>query len=204
MTVAKRIFDLAAALFLAVVLFPVILLVAMVLLLTEGRPVLYVSERMRDPETPFALVKFRTMRVDSRNQGVTGGDKSGRISPLQRALRRSRLDELPQLWNVLKGDMSFVGPRPPLRIYTEAFPELYGAVLKSRPGITGLASLVFHSREEAILKDCATAEETDRAYRRRCIPAKARLDMIYQRNQSLCFDLALMFRTVSRLAMRDK
>ena len=202
MSPAKRIFDILLALALVIVLSPVILIVSGLLLLIEGRPLFYISERMRTPDRPFALVKFRTMRNSSTNGGVTGGDKTNRISPMQRALRRSRLDELPQLWNVLRGDMRFVGPRPPLRIYTEAFPDLYAAVLRSPPGITGLASLVFHKREEDLLAQCQTAEETDEVYRRICVPRKAKLDLIYQKNQSLCYDLALIYRTASGLFLR--
>ena len=151
------------------------------------------------PDQSFRLVKFRTMRPDPTTGGVTGGDKSARISRVQRFLRRSRLDELPQLWNVLRGDMSFVGPRPPLRVYVEAFPDLYAEVLRSRPGVTGLASLTFHAHEEAILARAASAAETDALYRRRCVPRKARLDLIYQRKASLCFDLALLWRTLRRV-----
>src|SRR5690606_28666329 len=109
-----------------------------------------------------------------------------------------RLDEVPQLWNVLKGDMSFVGPRPPLRVYVERFPDLYAQVLRSRPGVTGLASLHFHRHEEWILARCATPEDTDAAYARRCVPRKARLDLIYQRRRNLCLDMALMWRTAAR------
>lgn len=202
MTWSKRLFDIVLAVILAIVLAPVTLIVACLLLVTEGRPLFYISERMRDPETPFALVKFRTMRVDAGAGGVTGGDKLARISKMQSLLRRSRMDELPQLWNVLRGDMSFVGPRPPLRTYTDAFPELYREVLKSRPGITGLASLVFHKREEAILARCHTPAETDAAYRRLCVPRKAQLDLLYQRNWSMCLDLKLIWRTASGLFLR--
>jgi lipopolysaccharide/colanic/teichoic acid biosynthesis glycosyltransferase len=198
-TPAKRLLDLAVALLLLALLWPVILLVALLLWAREGRPVLYVSERMRAPGRPFRLLKFRTMRLGAdRAGGVTGGDKAGAMSPLHRRLRRTRADELPQLWNVLRGDMSLVGPRPPLRRYVEAYPGLYAAVLRSRPGITGLATLRFHAREERILAACRTPEETEAAYRRACIPRKARLDLIYQRRRSLCWDLRLIAATAAR------
>jgi lipopolysaccharide/colanic/teichoic acid biosynthesis glycosyltransferase len=91
--------------------------------------------------------------------------------------------------------MSLVGPRPPLRRYVVDYPYIYGAVLQSRPGITGLASLVFHAHEERLLAACDTPEQTDAVYRRRCVPAKARLDLIYARHRSLCWDLVLIGRT---------
>ena len=195
MTLQKRVFDIGFALVLCLFLALPALILAAALLVTQGRPLFYAAERMQTPTQGFRLWKFRTMRPTTEDSGVSGGDKSDRVTPMGRALRRTRLDELPQLWNILWGDISFVGPRPPLRQYTEAFPETYAAVLRSRPGVTGLASLRFHKREEALLAPCATPEETDAVYRRRCVPAKAKLDLIYQKNASLCFDLALIWET---------
>jgi lipopolysaccharide/colanic/teichoic acid biosynthesis glycosyltransferase len=106
------------------------------------------------------------------------------------------LDELPQVINVLKGDISFVGPRPPLRQYVEQYPEIYGKVLKSRPGVTGMASIYFNAHEERLLSRCRNREETDRVYRRICIPRKARLDLLYQKRNNVCFDMDLMLRSV--------
>ena len=196
MTLSKRVLDLSLALLLAVVLAPLLACLLAVLALTEGRPLFYVSERMRGPDRAFGLIKLRTMPVGAdRVGGVTGGDKQAALGRIHRLLRRSRADEIPQLWNVIAGDMSLVGPRPPLRRYVEDYPDLYAAVLRSRPGITGLASLAFHAHEERLLAACTTPEETDAVYRRRCIPAKARLDLIYARHRTLCWDLALIGRT---------
>jgi lipopolysaccharide/colanic/teichoic acid biosynthesis glycosyltransferase len=199
MTPAKRFADILFALIAAALLLPLILAVALAILVRDGRPVFYGSERMQAPGRPFTLWKFRTMRPGSEDGGVSGGDKAARITATGRFLRRTRLDELPQLWNILRGDMSFVGPRPPLRRYVEMFPDLYARVLRSRPGVTGLATLVYHRHEERILARCRTAEETDRVYARRCVPAKARLDLIYARNRTLCWDLVLILRTFARL-----
>jgi lipopolysaccharide/colanic/teichoic acid biosynthesis glycosyltransferase len=198
MTVTKRLLDLAVAVFLLVVLSPVIVAVALAVLIRDGRPVLYGAERMRAPGRPFTLWKFRTMRSVDDDHGVSGGHKSARITKLGRFLRRTRLDELPQLINVLRGDMSFVGPRPPDRRYVEMFPELYARVLASRPGVTGLATLVFFKTEERLLKACRTAAETEAVYVRRCVPRKATLDLIYAENRTICYDLLLMFATVFR------
>lgn len=199
MTPGKRALDLVVAVLLAVLLWPVLLAIVLAMLAVEGRPVFYVSERMRAPGQPFRLVKLRTMRTGAdRAGGVTGGDKAALMSRLHRILRASRADELPQLWNVIRGDISLVGPRPPLRTYVEAFPELYGRVLQSRPGITGLATLRFHAHEERLLAACRTPAETDAVYRRRCVPRKARIDLIYQRRRNLCLDLRLIAETVVR------
>ena len=200
MKLSKRLFDLALALLLVAVLALPFAVLLLVLLVVEGRPLFYVAERMRAPGQPFRLWKLRTMRVVAADSGVSGGDKTDRVTRIGRILRRARLDEIPQLWNVLKGDMSFVGPRPPLRLYVERFPALYAAVLRDKPVLTGLATLVFHRHEERLLAACKTAEETDAVYSRRCIPRKAAIDLVYQRNRTLCSDMALMLRTVSHAA----
>lgn len=194
----KRIFDIVGVLVLAVPLVPVMAVMALVILLRDGRPIFFVSERMKTADQGFALVKFRTMRPDTADSGVSGGDKTARITRSGTFLRRTRLDELPQLWNILKGDMSFVGPRPPLRRYVVDYPGLYRRVLRSRPGVTGLATLIYHRHEEHLLRGCTTAAETDAVYRRACIPRKARLDMIYLQHQSLALDLWIIFRTLIR------
>ncbi|PYE84808.1 sugar transferase [Pseudoroseicyclus aestuarii] len=200
MTASKRALDLGLSLLLAAVLAPLLLVLIALLWATEGRPIFYIAERMKTPQQPFALVKLRTMRPSppGTEAGVTGGDKSARMSRLHRLLRASRADEIPQLWNVIRGDMSLVGPRPPLRLYVEAFPETYARVLRSRPGVTGLASLRFHAHEERLLAACRSPEETDAVYRRRCVPRKATLDLIYASRRSLCFDLALIGETARR------
>ncbi|MEG3663569.1 sugar transferase [Celeribacter halophilus] len=197
MTLGKRLFDILFAIALGILLLPVMALLALFILVRDGRPVFYLSERMQTPDRAFRLIKFRTMTENANDQGVSGGDKSNRITTTGAMLRRTRLDELPQLWNILKGDMSFVGPRPPLRLYVEDFPHTYARVLRNRPGVTGLASLHFHEHEARLLASCQTAKETDRVYRRRCIPRKARLDLIYQKHRNICFDLLILFKTLA-------
>jgi lipopolysaccharide/colanic/teichoic acid biosynthesis glycosyltransferase len=101
--------------------------------------------------------------------------------------------------NVWRGDLSLVGPRPPLRLYVERFPEIYAQVLRSRPGVTGLASLVFAAHENRLLARCTTPAQTDAVYARICVPRKARIDLIYQRHQSLAFDFWLALVTGLRV-----
>jgi len=196
MTISKRLLDLACGLILLVLLGPIILITALVILALDGRPVFYISERMKSLTEGFNLIKFRTMKPAAEDSGVSGGDKAARITRTGPFLRRSRLDELPQLWNVMRGDISFIGPRPPLRQYVELFPAIYAQVLKSRPGVSGLASIYFHAHEEHLLSRSQSREETDMIYCRACIPRKARLDLIYQANRNLCFDFSLMIKTV--------
>ncbi|MDU9006536.1 sugar transferase [Sedimentitalea todarodis] len=204
MTWQKRILDLVFACLLVAILGPVLIGLLAWLLFREGRPLFYVAERMKGVDQPFMLWKLRTMTVVEGDAGVSGGDKAARITPTGAWLRSRRLDEFPQLWNIIRGDLSFVGPRPPLRQYVEACPELYREVLKSRPGVTGLASIVYHRHEVTLLSRCATPEETDAVYRRICVPAKARLDLIYQRRQSICHDFDLVFQTIGNLFRRNR
>lgn len=202
MTWRKRLFDLFFVTLLIVILGPILLMILIWLLVKEGRPVFYLADRMTTPSRSFRLWKLRTMTVVSEDSGVSGGDKAARITKTGAWLRSKRLDEFPQLWNILKGDLSFVGPRPPLRQYVEANPELYAKVLKSRPGVTGLASIAYHKHEAALLARCQTPEETDAVYSRICVPAKARLDLIYQRHQNMCFDFDLVFQTIGNIFRR--
>lgn len=196
MTPGKRAFDIGFALLLLVPLSVVILLVSAVLLISQGRPLFYVAPRMRAPGEQFDLLKFRTMLLEDDDFGATGAHKHWRITRVGRFLRRSRLDELPQLFNILRGDMSFVGPRPPLKEYVDRFPTLYNQVLRNRPGVTGLATMIYHAHEDRIMSRCETAEATEAAYYRRCLPTKLRLDLIYQRRRSLRVDLWIIWHTV--------
>ena len=203
MTFSKRIFDLLIAVMLLIVLMPFLLVLCLLVAILDGRPIFYFNERMQAPDRGFRLIKYRTMRSATQDSGVSGGDKKGRITRLGNFLRRTRLDETPQLLNIIKGDMSFVGPRQPLRQYVEMFPELYGQVLQSRPGVTGQASLTYHRHEERLLATCQTTAETNEVYARRCISRKAQLDLIYQKNQNLCLDVRILWLTfVDRLHLR--
>ena len=198
--VIKRAFDIVLVVLLAV---PAALLVAtfaIIALILQGRPVFYVADRMGRNAKPFKIVKFRTMIVVHNDDArALGGDSHALITPLGHWMRKRRVDELPQIWNVFWGDMSFVGPRPPLERYVRAYPTIYSRILSDRPGITGLATVMVCAREERVLATCHDAEETDEVYRRRCIPVKARIDAIYERNQSVWLDFYVIYLTVARM-----
>lgn len=193
MTFSKRVFDLLGGLIGAIVLAPLTVVVALAVLILDGRPVFYLSERMQTPTKPIKLIKFRTMKPVAQDSGVSGGHKADRITSIGRFLRRTHLDEIPQIWNVVLGDISFVGPRPQLREIVERFPDVYREVLKSRPGITGLASVYFSAREARLMAQSRSPEEADAIYCRVCIPRKAKLDLIYQRRRTLCYDVRILF-----------
>ncbi|WP_275394328.1 sugar transferase [Aliiroseovarius sp. Z3] len=197
----KRLFDIGLALALCVPVIPTLLVLYVIVTLRDGRPFIYRSERNTTFDRTFDLLKIRTMRTvpDHENVGITGGHKQNRITPMGKFLRAHRLDELPQIWNVLKGEMSFVGPRPPEPRYVQARPDIYRQVLLDRPGITGLASIIFHSHEENMLAACKSLKEAERVYLRRCVSRKAALDHIYHVNKSLRLDLYILYLTAAKL-----
>lgn len=197
----KRLFDIVFALLLCIPVIPALVVLYVIVVMKDGWPFIYRSKRNSTFTKTFDLLKIRTMRTvpEHENVGVTGGHKKNRITPMGKFLRAHRLDELPQVWNVLKGDMSFVGPRPPEPRYVEACPEIYREVLKDRPGITGLASIIFHTHEEKMLAACDTQKESEGVYIRRCVPRKAQLDHIYHLNKSLRLDLYILYLTAAKL-----
>ncbi|GHF05293.1 sugar transferase [Aliiroseovarius zhejiangensis] len=197
----KRLFDISLALALTIPVIPMLLALYVIVTLRDGRPFVYRSRRNTTFDKTFDLLKIRTMRTvpDHENVGITGGHKESRITPMGKFLRAHRLDELPQIWNVLKGEMSFVGPRPPEPRYVQARPNIYRQVLLDRPGITGLASIVFHGHEEKMLAACKSLKEAESVYLRRCVPRKAALDHIYHVNKSLRLDLYILYLTAAKL-----
>ena len=190
----------------ALLLLPLVLALLAVLYLVvvplQGRPFIFASRRMRGMDQTFSLLKIRTMHPmdEVADQSALGGDQKWRVTRIGGLLRRTRLDELPQILNVLRGDIRFIGPRPPLAKYVALYPELYARVLADTPpGITGLATVILHAREERLLSACRSPEETDRCYRARCIPIKARLDLIYRRRRGWALNLMILWLTFARL-----
>ena len=197
--VMKRIFDVIVVSIGLLVISPLMLAAAILVRLTSPGPVLFRQKRVGRGGRPFFILKFRTMVQDAPKRGgpITFGDDP-RITRIGRLLRRTKLDELPQLINVLKGDMSLVGPRPEIPKYVEMFRQDYEEILRVRPGITDLASIKY-SDEAAVLGQAADPEKE---YIERILPEKIRLAKEYVRRSSCCFDVALIlltFLTVCRL-----
>lgn len=189
----KRLFDLLCAAIGLLVLLPVMALVALAVWLDSDGPVIFRQVRVGRGVQPFTIYKFRTMTAApaSRGPGITVGHDA-RITRVGRWLRATKIDELPQLFNVLRGDMSLVGPRPEVPEYVSAFPELFSRLLRVRPGITDPASIAYRN-EAAIL---AMAGDPDREYRQRILPDKLRLSTEYAEHASLRSDIALIFQTL--------
>jgi lipopolysaccharide/colanic/teichoic acid biosynthesis glycosyltransferase len=195
----KRALDASIACVGLVLFSPLLVLVALAIKLQSCGGVLFRQERIGRAFKPFLIYKFRTMTKDAPSRGASitaAGD--ARITGVGRLLRKTKLDELPQLWNVLKGDMSLVGPRPEVKKYVDLFRDDYAELLTVRPGITDLASLVYRD-ESALLAGFDSPED---AYVTRILPEKIRLAKWQVQQSSLLFDLMLIVRTVLWLAPR--
>lgn len=195
---AKRGLDLLISGLLLVLLAPLLLGLAIWVRLDSPGPALFRQTRIGRAGKPFTIHKFRTMRQDGGGLGLTVGDDA-RITAAGHWLRRLKLDELPQLWDVLRGAMSLVGPRPDLPQYVALYPEaLRETLLAQRPGITDPASLAFRHEAEML----AASPDPERAYVEQILPAKLRLSAEYARQATVWSDLRLMARTALLLIGR--
>ena len=198
----KRTFDLLAALTALLILSPFMVGLAALIVATSGFPVFFRQERAGRGGEPFRIFKFRTMRPGSdRGLPLTGrGDT--RVTRVGRILRAAKLDELPQLINVVRGEMSLVGPRPEVLPYVARYSDEERRVLATRPGITDPASIVFRDEERLL----GQVEETRREpyYLKEVLPRKLALNLEYLKNANLGYDLAILIRTAWRLVSPDR
>ncbi len=189
--VAKRIFDTGVAFVLLLIVLPLALLFAVGILISSPGPIFYLGKRTGFNGRPFLIFKFRTMVVDAeRRGGGTTALDDPRIFPFGRFLRRYKLDELPQLLNVLRGEMSLVGPRPELPVYTERYTEAEREILSVLPGITDLSSIRFSSLDEFVGK-----HDADRMFEENVLPEKNRLRLHYVKSRSFAGDIKILFMT---------
>lgn len=190
--VEKRLFDLVLASLGAVILVPAWIIIAIAIKATSPGPVLFRQERVGRYGKRFRILKFRTMREGSDGAPITAkGDT--RITPVGRLLRTSKLDETPQLLNVIRGEMSLVGPRPEVPQYVDLYPDVARArILSVRPGLTDPATLAFRN-EELVL---ARHADPLRAYREVILPQKVSAYVEYVKNRTFWGDVALLWRTV--------
>ncbi len=195
----KRAFDVVFALVALVLLAPLMLLFGLAVALTSPGGALFRQVRVGRAGKEFRLLKFRSMRPGSEARGqltIGGGDP--RVTPVGRVLRKTKLDELPQLWNVLVGEMSVVGPRPEVPRYVALYTPAQREVLRVRPGITGMASLDYVDENELL----ARSSDPERTYVEEVMPAKLALDLRYVHERSMALDLRIIAATV-RLIFRD-
>ena len=198
---AKRTLDVASSLAGLVLLFPLLVAVALAIKLHDGGPVFYRGVRVGRYGRPFRIFKFRTLVLDAEKLGgpSTAGDDP-RLTRLGKTLRRYKLDELPQLLNVLTGEMSLVGPRPEVQQYVDLYNEKEKVILTVMPGITDWASL-WNSDEAAVL---AGSPDPEKTYLENIRPEKIRLQLEYVRTRSLWADLGILAQTLAAVVFRKE
>ncbi|GAA5507362.1 sugar transferase [Novipirellula caenicola] len=195
-TAAKRSFDMLASGLGILLLSPLLIVIAVIIRFTSSGPVLFQQTRVGRQLRPFKILKFRTMVENAASLGpaiTSGGDP--RITRIGRLLRKTKLDELPQLFNILKGDMSLVGPRPEVPKYVEMFEDDFRQILIVRPGLTDLASIKYRD-ESSVL---AQSEDPEREYVTRILPDKIELAKQYVRHSSIALDVRVILRTLLQL-----
>jgi len=168
-----RFLDLFFSILGLLVLLPVFVLISLILLFDSGGGIFFVQSRVGKDNKDFRMIKFRTMRRDAERSGsLTVGNRDPRITPAGRILRKTKLDELPQLINVLKGEMSVVGPRPEIRKYVDLYTEEQRKVLSVRPGITDYASIQYFNENELL----AGTEDPEKLYLEKIMPEKLEMN----------------------------
>ena len=200
--VARRILDLLLAIPAAILLLPVFVILAGLIKLDSSGPVFFLQERVGMGGRPFRIFKFRTMITDAERFGtqITVG-RDPRITRIGHFLRQYRFDELPQLFNVLKGEMSIVGPRPEVPRYVALYTDDQRQILVYRPGITSPATIEFSNESEVLSQhaDPADPDSSERYYRTEILPAKIAIDLNYSRHATVWSDCAILVQTLVRL-----
>lgn len=191
-----RLFDIFFSALGLIILFPFFIVFYLLIRLESKGGAFYIQERIGKNGKPFGLYKFRSMRVGSDAEGLlTVGERDNRITRIGYILRKTKIDELPQLMNVLKGDMSLVGPRPEVRKYTDMYTEEQRKVLCVRPGITDYASIEYVNENELL----STADDPERMYIEKVMPDKIKLNMKYLEHYTVGEYFKIIFLTFKSL-----
>ncbi len=191
-----RVCDIVFSFFGLLLLSPLFLIVALWIVLDNPGPVFYRQQRVGKDGKDFGLLKFRSMRVGADKMSlITIGDRDPRVTRAGYYIRRFKIDELPQLWNVLTGDMSLVGPRPEVRRYVDLYTDEQRKVLSVRPGITDYASIEYIDENRLL----AQSSNPDKTYIEEIMPAKIALNMRYINHQTLGEYLKILFLTMTKI-----
>ena len=195
----KRLFDILMSLILLIILFPILLIISIIIKIDSKGPIFYRQIRITKYGKEFKIFKFRTMVVDADKKGslVTLNDDQ-RITKVGKKIRKIRLDELPQLFNILLGDMSFVGTRPEVKKYVDFYNEEMLATLLLPAGVTSKASIEYKDEDEIISK-YSKKENIDDIYLKRILPEKMKYNLEYLKNFSILLDLKLCINTVLKV-----
>lgn len=192
----KRLFDIIFSFVILIILTPFLIIISLMIIFTDGFPVFYVQNRVGKGGKLFGLIKFRTMYKDADKKGLlTVGVKDPRVTKIGYYLRKYKLDELPQFWNVLMGDMSVVGPRPEVKKYVDLYTEEQRKILELRPGITDWASIRFSNESEILAK----YENPEEGYIKEVMPEKMKYYLNYFIDLSLLIDLKIIFLTFLKI-----
>ncbi|CAN5412492.1 sugar transferase [soil metagenome] len=193
---AKRLFDIIFSFFGLLALLPVLLAISILVILSGPGGIFYFQSRVGKNGKDFRLWKFRTMNPDADKQGLlTVGGRDPRVTKIGFFLRKYKLDELPQLVNVLKGEMSFVGPRPEVRKYVNLYSAEQMKVLEIKPGITDYASIEYSNENDLLAK----SSHPEKTYIDEIMPAKLKLNMKYISEQSFATDMKIIFKTIGKV-----
>lgn len=190
--VARRVIDVVASFLVLLLLTPLLVVLAVLVKCSSPGPVLFGQIRVGENGRQFRLLKFRSMRIGGGGPSVTAGGDS-RITSVGAFMRRLKLDELPQFWNVLVGEMSLVGPRPEVPQYVEHYTDRQREVLAARPGITGPTQLEYRNEEELL----AGRDDVEKYYIEVVMPAKLEMDLAYIRERTVVSDLRVLLRTAA-------
>lgn len=195
----KRLLDISCACVGLAVLSPLLLLLWVAVVAETGLPGIFRQRRVGQYGRDFMLLKFRSMAVRREaEQGTFDAGSTARVTRVGRFLRKTKLDELPQLWNVLRGDMSLVGPRPEVLKWVQAYPERWARVLSVRPGITDTASIEFRNEEDIL----AASTDPERTYRDTILPRKLSIYEDYVQAPGVRKDVAIILRTAWAVAIK--
>lgn len=190
-------FDIVLSFIGLLALLPIFILVALFVIIGSGFPVFYRQKRIGLNGREFNLFKFRTMYANAEAQGLlTVGGRDPRVTPVGYYLRKSKIDELPQLLNVLIGDMSIVGPRPEVKKYVDLYTDEQRQVLSVRPGITDYASIKFINENDILVK----SDDPEKMYVKEVMPLKLKLNLKYIQDKSFLTDLSIIFETFKKIA----
>ena len=190
----KRTFDILISIFAIFLLFPFFLLVSFLIVIDSGFPIFFLQKRIGRDAKEFNIIKFRTMKKNNENITITVSDDS-RITRIGKYLRKTKIDELPEILNVLFGQMSFVGPRPDVKGYADKLKGANRKILALRPGITGPASLKYYNEEYILSQKSNPKKYNDEVI----FPDKVKINMDYFHNRSFFLDLKIIFATIFRV-----
>ena len=189
----KRVFDILVSVFILIILLPVEIIIVLFIYREDRKTIFFKQKRMGLNKKPFILYKFRSMSIDKTisNENFDAGDQS-RVTRIGKLLRKTKLDELPQLFNVLIGDMSLVGPRPEVKKWVDFYPQQWAYILTMKPGITDKAAILYRNEEEILAK----VKNPEKHYGEIILPQKLNIYRDYILNHSIIGDIQIIFRTI--------